>query len=105
MLGIHGTRSANYAMDNDRPDRRGSAPASTTGSPASSEFAPRAKFIHIDIDPAEISKNVPAHIPIVGDARGAAEADRRVRALQPTPPGLDAWWKQIDGWQEEYPLG
>ena len=34
-----------------------------------SEFAPRAKFIHIDIDPAEISKNVPAHIPIVGDAK------------------------------------
>ena len=34
-----------------------------------SEFAPRAKFIHIDVDPAEISKNVPAHIPIVGDAK------------------------------------
>ena len=33
-----------------------------------SEFAPRAKFIHIDVDPAEISKNIPAHIPIVGDA-------------------------------------
>ncbi|MEJ7604675.1 MAG: thiamine pyrophosphate-dependent enzyme [Kofleriaceae bacterium] len=33
------------------------------------EFAPHAKFIHIDVDPAEISKNIPAHIPIVGDAR------------------------------------
>src|SRR5213079_603797 len=69
MLGMHGTRAANYAMDEAdlicaigaRFDDR------ITGK--LSEFAPRAKFIHIDIDPAEISKNVPAHIPIVGDAR------------------------------------
>src|SRR5262249_15678070 len=65
MLGMHGTRTANYAMDNAdlivcvgaRFDDR------ITGK--LSEFAPRAKFVHIDIDPAEISKNVPAHIPIV----------------------------------------
>ena len=69
MLGMHGTRAANYAMDEAdlivaigaRFDDR------VTGK--LSEFAPRAKFIHIDIDPAEISKNVPAHIPIVGDAK------------------------------------
>src|ERR1700737_676223 len=69
MLGMHGTRSANYAMDEAdlivaigvRFDDR------ITGK--LSEFAPRAKFIHIDVDPAEISKNVPAHIPIVGDAK------------------------------------
>ena len=66
---MHGTRTANYAMDNAdlivdvgaRFDDR------ITGK--LSEFAPRAKFVHIDIDPAEISKNVPAHIPIVGDAK------------------------------------
>ena len=69
MLGMHGTRAANYAMDEAdlivaigaRFDDR------ITGK--LSEFAPRAKFVHIDVDPAEISKNVPAHIPIVGDAR------------------------------------
>src|SRR4030095_12186462 len=69
MLGMHGTRTANYAMDEAdlivaigaRFDDR------ITGK--LSEVAPRAKFIHIDIDPAEISKNVPAHIPIVGDAK------------------------------------
>ena len=69
MLGMHGTRTANYAMDEAdlivaigaRFDDR------VTGK--LSEFAPRAKFIHIDVDPAEISKNVPAHIPIVGDAK------------------------------------
>ena len=77
MLGMHGTRAANYAMDEAdlivaigaRFDDR------ITGK--LSEFAPRAKFVHIDIDPAEISKNVPAHIPIVGDAKrdpGAAGA-------------------------------
>ena len=65
---MHGTRAANYSMDEAdlicaigaRFDDR------VTGK--LSEFAPRAKFIHIDVDPAEISKNVPAHIPIVGDA-------------------------------------
>ena len=69
MLGMHGTRAANYSMDEAdlivaigaRFDDR------ITGK--LSEFAPRAKFIHIDVDPAEISKNVPAHIPIVGDAK------------------------------------
>ena len=88
---MHGTRAANYAMDEAdlivaigaRFDDR------ITGK--LSEFAPRAKFIHIDIDPAEISKNVPAHIPIVGDAKrilGAARgrvpgAGRRPRAARP----------------------
>src|SRR5256886_11346937 len=69
MLGMHGTRAANYAMDEAdlicangaRFDDR------ITGKP--SEFAPRAKFIHIDIDPPEISKTLPAHLPIVGDAK------------------------------------
>ena len=86
MLGMHGTRAANYAMDEAdlivaigaRFDDR------ITGK--LSEFAPRAKFIHIDIDPAEISKNVPAHIPIVGDAKNilAAARQRVPRARAPT---------------------
>ena len=48
-----------------------------------SEFAPHAKFIHIDIDPAEISKNVGAHIPIVGDVKLVLpKLTREYRALQ-----------------------
>ena len=106
MLGMHGTRTANYAMDKAdlivaigaRFDDR------ITGK--LSEFAPRAKFIHIDIDPAEISKNVPAHIPIVGDAKQVLpKLTREYRALQTDSERLDGWWKQIDAWQEEYPLG
>src|SRR4249919_1937048 len=106
MLGMHGTRAANYAMDEAdlivaigaRFDDR------ITGK--LSEFAPRAKFIHIDIDPAEISKNVPAHIPIVGDAKLVLPAlTREYRALQTDSSRLDAWWKQLRAWQDEYPLG
>ena len=89
MLGMHGTRTANYAMDEAdlivavgaRFDDR------ITGKLA--EFAPRAKFVHIDIDPAEISKNVPAHIPIVGDAKNVlARLTNEYRALGPDPTRL-----------------
>jgi acetolactate synthase I/II/III large subunit len=106
MLGMHGTRTANYAMDEAdliiavgaRFDDR------ITGKLA--EFAPRAKFIHIDIDPAEISKNVPAHIPIVGDAANILpRLTAEYRALDPDPARLDEWWSRIRVWQERHPLG
>src|SRR5215208_6232712 len=105
MLGMHGTRAANYAMDEAdlicsigaRFDDR------VTGK--LSEFAPRAKFIHIDIDPAEISKNVPAHIPIVGDAKHVlSKLVREYRALQPDGSRLEEWWQRIRAWQEKHPL-
>jgi acetolactate synthase-1/2/3 large subunit len=105
MLGMHGTRAANYAMDEAdlicaigaRFDDR------ITGKLA--EFAPRAKFIHIDIDPAEISKNVPAHIPIVGDAKQIVpKLTAEYRALETDGSRLDGWWDRIRGWQEKYPL-
>ena len=106
MLGMHGTRTANYAMDNadliiavgSRFDDR------ITGK--LSEFAPRAKFVHIDVDPAEISKNVPAHIPIVGDAKDVLpKLTREYRALKADSGRLEAWWEKIRGWQSEHPLG
>ena len=106
MLGMHGTRTANYAMDEAdlicaigaRFDDR------ITGK--LDEFAPNAKFIHIDIDPAEISKNVPAHIPIVGDAKSiVANLVAEYRALDGVEASrLDDWWTRIHGWQAEYPL-
>jgi acetolactate synthase I/II/III large subunit len=106
MLGMHGTRAANYAMDEAdlivaigaRFDDR------ITGK--LSEFAPRAKFVHIDVDPAEISKNVPAHIPIVGDAKNIVpRLTAEYRALGADPARLADWWDRIHAWQKQYPLG
>src|SRR5438874_2571306 len=105
MLGMHGLRAANYAMDEAdlicaigaRFDDR------ITGK--LTEFAPRAKFIHIDVDPAEISKNVPAHIPIVGDAKNIVpRLLAEYRALEPDRARLDDWWQRIRAWQDKYPL-
>jgi acetolactate synthase-1/2/3 large subunit len=105
MLGMHGTRAANYAIDEAdliccvgaRFDDR------VTGK--LSEFAPRAKFIHIDVDPAEISKNVPAHIPIVGDAKNVlTKLVAEYRSLEPDSSRLEEWWQRIDAWRERHPL-
>jgi acetolactate synthase-1/2/3 large subunit len=105
MLGMHGTYTANQAMDNAdlivaigaRFDDR------ITGKLA--EFAPHAKVIHIDIDPAEISKNVGAHIPIVGDVKLVMpKLTREYRALQTDASRLESWWTQIRAWQDGHPL-
>jgi acetolactate synthase I/II/III large subunit len=100
MLGMHGTAYANFAINaadiilavGVRFDDR------VTG--RLKDFAPQARFIHIDIDPAEIGKNKPAHVPIVGDAREAL----RVLAAQVTPPDCEAWRRQITEWKERHPL-
>ena len=105
MLGMHGTVTANWAMDKAdlivaigaRFDDR------ITGK--LDEFAPHAKVIHIDIDPAEISKNVGAHIPIVGDVKQVLpKLTREYRALQTDSGRLDDWWTTLRGWQQEHPL-
>jgi acetolactate synthase I/II/III large subunit len=73
-----------------------------------SSFAPGAKVIHADIDPAEISKNRVADVPVVGDAREIiadlivavqAEIDAGHR------PDYAAWWQQCESWRKTYPLG
>jgi acetolactate synthase-1/2/3 large subunit len=105
MLGMHGTRTANYAMDEADLICAVGARFDDRITGKLSEFAPRAKFIHIDVDPAEISKNVPAHIPIVGDAKHVlAKLVIEYRALGADPARLEAWWSRIAGWQAKYPL-
>ncbi|QEC48860.1 biosynthetic-type acetolactate synthase large subunit [Baekduia soli] len=106
MLGMHGTRTANYAMDEADLICAVGARFDDRITGKLSEFAPRAKFIHIDIDPAEISKNVPAHIPIVGDARNIlGKLVNEYRALDADAGRLDEWWQRIGAWQEKHPLG
>ena len=70
-------------------------------------FAPGAKIVHADIDPAEIGKNRRADVPIVGDCKeviveliAAVEAERRNGTAD-----LTQWWAQLDAWRATYPLG
>src|SRR3982751_6199055 len=100
MLGMHGSAFANYAVQEcdcliavgARFDDR------VTGNLAM--FAPKAKIIHIDIDPSSISKNVDVDVPVVGDARLSLEA--MVELIEHRD--RKAWFEQIDGWKSRYPF-
>jgi acetolactate synthase I/II/III large subunit len=100
MLGMHGSEYANYAVHHcdlliaigARFDDR------VTGNLA--KFAPYAKVIHIDIDPAEISKNVKAHIPIVGDAKQILQ--QLLRMVEPRD--ADEWTADLVNRRDNYPL-
>ncbi|UGQ14177.1 acetolactate synthase large subunit [Yinghuangia sp. ASG 101] len=71
-------------------------------------FAPNATIVHADIDPAEISKNRVADVPIVGDAREVI-ADLVVAVQAEHDAGrrgdYEGWWTQLNDWRERYPLG
>ncbi|HEX4057545.1 MAG TPA: biosynthetic-type acetolactate synthase large subunit, partial [Galbitalea sp.] len=73
-----------------------------------SDFAPDAKVVHVDIDPAEISKIRVADVPIVGDAKDVI-ADLIVAfddvVKTGTKPDLKDWWKRLDELRKQYPLG
>ncbi len=99
MLGMHGMAHANLATDaadtiiaiGMRFDDRATAKVSA--------FNPQARIIHIDIDPAEIGKNIKVDVPIVGDVKTVlAELNKKI-----TPNNHIDWIKQIDEWQEEHP--
>jgi acetolactate synthase-1/2/3 large subunit len=107
MPGMHGTVAAVAAMQRSdllvalgaRFDDR------VTGQLSS--FAPGATVVHADIDPAEISKNRRADVPIVGDCADVIdELIAAVRAeFQTISPDLAAWWRQLRNWQQTFPLG
>src|SRR4051812_1268334 len=105
MLGMHGTRPANWAMDEADLIVAVGARFDDRVTGALDEFAPRAKVVHIDIDPAEIGKNVGVHIPIVGDARLALAAlVGEYGRLGADHRRLGEWWERIRGWQAAHPL-
>ncbi|MEE9200894.1 MAG: biosynthetic-type acetolactate synthase large subunit [Candidatus Brocadiales bacterium] len=100
MLGMHGTCYANHSVqDSDLLIAVGSRfDDRVTGK--IDEFAPHAKIIHIDIDPASISKNVKVDIPVVGDAKSIlTELIKDVRFEE-----RKEWFDKIDGWKKNYPL-
>ncbi|QNA92482.1 acetolactate synthase large subunit [Microbacterium sp. Se63.02b] len=70
-------------------------------------FAPNAKVVHVDIDPAEISKIRTADVPIVGDVRDVlTDLDAAFRgATASTTPDIEEWWSYLDGLRTEFPLG
>lgn len=108
MLGMHGTYEANMAMHHAdlilcvgaRFDDR------VTNNPA--KFCPDAKVIHIDIDPATISKTITAHIPIVGAVEPVlAEMLVQMKQMGIEKPNADAigqWWTQINEWRKRHGL-
>ncbi len=99
MLGMHGMAYANMAIDASdliiaigmRFDDRATAKVSA--------FAPHANIIHIDIDPAEIGKNVRVDVPIVGDVKAVLQA---LNKLVASAKHID-WLKQLDDWRKEHP--
>lgn len=100
MLGMHGTAYANYAVsESDLLIAIGMRFADrVTGNVAT--FAPCAKIIHIDIDVAEIDKNIATDYHIVGDAKAVLS-----RLLEMTRERqLPEWQEKINGWKEEHPL-
>lgn len=70
-------------------------------------FAPHAKVVHVDIDPAEISKIRTADVPIVGDVRDVLiDLDAAFRGATGTAkPDIEEWWSYLDGLRNEFPLG
>lgn len=72
-----------------------------------SSFAPHAKVIHADIDPAEIGKNRIADVALVGDLAHTIKAllPAISSAFASQRPDIDAWWKQCNGWRDRFPLG
>lgn len=101
MLGMHGTFEANTAMHESdlilgigvRFDDR------TTNN--LEKYCPNAKVIHIDIDPTSISKNVPAAIPIVGNAKNILEEFLSLLNEEglKSQTDLESWWQEINQWK------
>ncbi len=107
MLGMHGTYEANMAVSHcdllvaigSRFDDR------VTGK--LDAFAPDAKIIHVDVDPSSISKNIHAHLPIVGDVGVVLEqllSDIERRKAEPDHDALTLWWQQIEEWRAKKSL-
>lgn len=100
FIGMHGAAYANYAINDSDLIIAIGVRFSDRSTGKVDTFAPNAKIIHIDIDPAEIGKNVRPFVPIVADAKRALE-----KLIEVVEPKLNPiWWEKIREWKEKYPL-
>ena len=105
MLGMHGTYEANMAMHHcDVLLAVGARFDDRVTNSDTSKFCPDATILHVDIDPAAISKTVTADVPIVGPVQSVLremleQLDKSDQSVD--DQALKAWWKQIDQWREK----
>jgi len=111
MLGMHGFYEANMAMHHSDVILAVGARFDDRVTNTVDKFCPGAKIIHIDVDPASISKTVAADIPIVGPVQSVLEEmlaqlqQLRERDSElPDGGALERWWQQIDEWREHHGL-
>ena len=110
MLGMHGTYAANMAITNADIIIAVGARFDDRATGKVDEFAPRARIIHIDIDPTSISKNIRVDIPIVGDAKNVLR--RMLQAVEEDKESFGGGWndaiadwlRQVEQWKTEFPL-
>ena len=107
MLGMHGTYEANMTMHNSDVILAVGARFDDRVTNNTQKFCPNAKIIHIDIDPASISKTINAHIPIVGDVKNVLSDMLAVLTennAQLDQAALNDWWAQINEWRKRHGL-
>lgn len=103
MLGMHGTYEANMAMHESDVILAVGARFDDRVTGKLTEFCPYAKIIHIDIDPASISKTVKVDIPIVGDVKPVLEQMIELvkdSKQKPSKSVLESWWQLIQSWRD-----
>ena len=107
MLGMHGTYQANMAMHNADVILAVGARFDDRITNTPSLFAPKARIIHIDVDPASISKIINADIPIVGQVKESLAAltkEIKRSKLKIDSEALDSWSTQISSWRKKHGL-
>lgn len=104
LVGMHGSRYANYAVTNSDLLFVVGARFSDRVTGRLADFAPNAKVVHVDIDPAEIGKNRTPQIPIVGDARVVLAGLEDQLKQEPCEPQTKEWLEQIETWRTSYPF-
>ncbi len=104
LVGMHGSLYANYAVTNSDLLIAVGARFSDRVTGKLADFAPDAKVIHVDVDPAEIGKNRVPQIPIVGDAKVVLSGINDQLEQNGYEPKTAEWLKQIEGWRSRHPF-